>query len=238
MFKNSWNLWSCKVLIHIKLPFQTKNAVYAPSKATAALCSASAISNKPVNYSTDGKRQQLLKFPALKLEETIPKFLKTAEPVLTKEELDETKRMAAEFQAKDGAELQKILEKVAETDDNWLAHRWLKAAYLTYRDPVTVYSSPGMTFPLQEFKTPADYYMYTAKLIQGLVKYKKIVDDGKVPVVKMGKNELDNSQFSAVYGTCRVPLPGEDALEYHPKSQHVAVVYKNHVNIMHITGID
>lgn len=176
------------------------------------------------------KRQNLLKFPALKLEETIPKFLKTAEPHLTKEEFEETKRLAKEFQTKDGAELQKILEKVAESQENWLAPRWLSAAYLTYRDPVTVFSSPGMTFPLQHFKTSHDYYLYTAKLIQGLVKYKKVVDDGKVPVVKMGKNELDNSQFSAVYGTCRIPLPEKDALEYHPKSQHIAVVYKNHVS--------
>ncbi|XP_075149225.1 carnitine O-Acetyl-Transferase isoform X2 [Haematobia irritans] len=205
----------------------TKNALYAPTKVSASLCAA------PLTQSTNvqqysNKRQNLLKFPALKLEETIPKFLKTAEPHLTPAELEETKRMALEFQKNEGAELQEILEKVAEEQENWLAHRWLKSAYLTYRDPVTVYSSPGMTFPLQKFKTSAEYYMYTAKLIQGLVKYKKEVDDGKVPVVKMGKNELDNSQFSAVYGTCRIPLPEQDALEYNPKSQHVAVVYKNH----------
>lgn len=111
-----------------------------------------------------------------------------------------------------------------------MAQRWLKAAYLTYRDPVTVFSSPGMTFPMQQFKSAEDYYIYTAKLIQGLVKYKKVVDEGKVPVVKMGKNELDNSQFGAVYGTCRIPLPQQDTLEYHPKSQHIAVIYKNHVH--------
>ncbi|XP_073822741.1 carnitine O-Acetyl-Transferase isoform X1 [Musca autumnalis] len=220
------NMDKMPILTRRVLSNLTKNSLYAPSRVTAAMCSAQVPLN--ANYSTEPKRQNLLKFPALKLEDTIPKFLKTAEPVLTKEELEETKRMAAEFQAKDGAELQKILEKVAESQENWLAPRWLKAAYLTYRDPVTVFSSPGMTFPLQQFKTSADYYMYTAKLIQGLVKYKKVVDEGKVPVVKMGKNELDNSQFSAVYGTCRIPRPEEDVLEYHPTSKHVAVVYKNH----------
>lgn len=161
----------------------------------------------------------------------MPKFLKTVEPHLTKEELLETKRITEEFQRNDGAQLQKILEKVAETEENWLAHRWLNTAYLSYRDPVTVYSSPGMTFPMQQFKNVEEYYMYTAKLIQGLVKYKKIVDDGKVPVVKMGQNELDNSQFKAVYGTCRIPLPEQDALEYYPTSKHVAVIYKNHVRM-------
>lgn len=150
----------------------TKNALYAPTKVSAALC-ATSVPAKSQNYSTEAKKQTLLKFPALKLEETIPKFLKTVEPHLTKEELAETKRMTEEFQLKDGAELQKILEKVAATEENWLARRWLKTAYLTYRDPVTVFSSPGMTFPLQQFKTSEDYYMYTAKLVQGLIKYKK-----------------------------------------------------------------
>ncbi|XP_065358406.1 carnitine O-acetyltransferase isoform X3 [Calliphora vicina] len=234
MFKNQSylevdNTENMSILTRRVLTNLTKNALYStPSKASRALC-ATMLPSKSQSYSTEPKqRQTLLKFPALKLEETLPKFLKSIEPHLTKDELAETKRITEEFQQKDGAELQKILEKVAESEENWLAHRWLKAAYLTYRDPVTVFSSPGMTFPMQEFKSSEDYYMYTAKLIQGLVKYKKVVDDGKVPVVKMGKNELDNSQFGAVYGTCRIPLPQQDALEYHPKSQHIAVIYKNH----------
>ncbi|XP_037828590.1 LOW QUALITY PROTEIN: carnitine O-acetyltransferase-like [Lucilia sericata] len=231
MFKNQSYLEveNMTILTSRVLTNLTKNALYgAHSKASRALC-ATTLPSKAQNYSTESKqRQNLLKFPALKLEETLPKFLKSIEPHLTKEELAETKRITEEFQQKDGAELQKILEKVAASEENWLAHRWLKAAYLTYRDPVTVFSSPGMTFPMQEFKSPEDYFMYTAKLIQGLVKYKKVVDEGKVPVVKMRKNELDNSQFSAVYGTCRIPLPQQDALEYHPKSQHIAVIYKNH----------
>lgn len=213
-----------------KITSSLNTAVYAPAAvATSNLCS-----SNPRRYSTATK-QTLLKFPALKLEETLPKWIKTIEPHLSKEELEATLKEAQQFQAKDGAELQKLLEQQAANDENWLAHRWLKAAYLTYRDPVTVFSSPGMTFPMQQFKTDADYYMYTAKLIQGLIKYKKIVDNGQVPVVKMGKNELDNSQFSAVYGTCRIPLANEDALEYNPKSQHVTVLYKNHVSVKGFT---
>lgn len=180
-------------------------------------------------YSTTTKGQNLLRFPALKLEETLPKFLKSVEPHLTKEELAETQQITEEFKRTDGAKLQEILENVAKNEENWLASRWLKAAYLTYRDPVTVFSSPGMTFPMKSFKNANEFFTYTAKVIQGLIKYKKIVDEGQIPVVKMGKNELDNSQFGAVFGTCRIPLPKQDALQYHPKSKHVVIIHKNHV---------
>lgn len=66
----------------------------------------------------------------------------------------------------------------------------------------------------------------------GLIKFKKLVDDGKIPVVKMGKLELDNSQFGAVFGTCRIPMPDIDGLEYYPNSQHITVIHKNHVRFL------
>ncbi|XP_073822744.1 carnitine O-Acetyl-Transferase isoform X2 [Musca autumnalis] len=174
------------------------------------------------------QKQNLLRYPALKLEETMPKFLKSVQPLLTDKEYEETEAMAEEFICSEAPRLQELLEKLAHCEENWLAHRWLKYAYLANRMPVTIYSSPGMSFPLVKFKDLDDYFSYTSKLIMGLVKFKQQVDDGRIPVVKMGKLELDNSQFGAVYGTCRIPLPEEDDIEYNPKSQHVVVIYKNH----------
>lgn len=175
-------------------------------------------------------KQNLLKFPALNLEETIPKFLKTVQPLLTPHEFEEAKCSAKEFMQGEGAKLQKLLENVAKQEENWLASRWLKTAYLGCRAPVTVFSSPGMTFPINKFKNDDEFIMYAAKMIMGLIKYKKIVDDGKIPIFRIGKNELDNSQFGAVYGTCRIPLKGIDDMSYNPKSDHVVVIHKNYVN--------
>lgn len=104
-------------------------------------------------------KQKLLKFPALKLEETIPKFLKSVQPLLTCQEFEEAKCSAKEFIQGEGVELQKLLETVAQKEENWLAPRWLKVAYLGYRQPVTVYSSPGMTFPLVKFKNKEEYFV-------------------------------------------------------------------------------
>ncbi|XP_013101090.2 carnitine O-acetyltransferase isoform X2 [Stomoxys calcitrans] len=174
------------------------------------------------------KKQNLLRYPALKLEETMPKFLKSVQPLLSDREYEQTEEMAAEFQCGQGAHLQKLLEKLAACEENWLAPRWMKTAYLGYREPVTIYSSPGMTFPLMNFKNLDEYYSYTSKLIMAMIKFKKRVDDGLMPISKIGEFELDNSQFGVVYGTCRIPLPEVDDIEYNPTSQHVTVIYKNH----------
>ncbi|XP_037958104.1 carnitine O-acetyltransferase isoform X2 [Teleopsis dalmanni] len=179
-------------------------------------------------YSTEEKKQNLLRFPAFPLDETLTRFLATTKPLLTKEEQMKTKRMADEFRKGDGAKLQELLEKAAASEENWLAHRWLRAAYLQYRDPVTVYSSPGMTFPIQCFETEEDFINYAAVAVYHLIGYKKLIDNGEIPVVKMGKNELDNSQFGRVLGTCRIPKPQEDAMDYNPDSQHIVVICKNH----------
>lgn len=182
------------------------------------------------NYATERPKQKLLRFPAMPLEETMTKFLKSVEPMLDDKEMAATKESADKFLKGDGAKLQKLLEEVAKKEENWLADRWLRAAYMQYRDPVICFSSPGMTFPVQTFRSDKDILGYTAKVVYGLIKFKQMVDNGEIPVVKMGKLELDNSQFGRVFGTCRIPKPVEDGIEYHPDSQHVVVIYKNKVS--------
>uniref|UniRef100_A0A1A9W5I6 Choline/carnitine acyltransferase domain-containing protein n=1 Tax=Glossina brevipalpis TaxID=37001 RepID=A0A1A9W5I6_9MUSC len=174
------------------------------------------------------KKQKLLRYPALKLDKTMEKFLKSCEPLLTTEEMEKTKKVAQKFVCNEGKKLQELLEKAACKEENWLANRWLKAAYMQYRDPVSVWSSPGMTFPMKLFVQDEEWLKYTAKAIMGMIKYKKKVDCGEVPVVKMGKNELDNSQFKVVYGTCRIPQPKEDIMDYNPDSKYVVIIHKNH----------
>ncbi|XP_055853028.1 carnitine O-acetyltransferase-like [Episyrphus balteatus] len=189
-----------------------------------------AINKNNRNYATQAApiKQNLLRYPALSLEETVAKFLKTAEPFLTPQELELNRKQADVFLKCDAPKLQKLLEQAAAKDENWLADRWLRTAYLQYRDPLIIFSSPGMTFPRVTFNTDEELLVYTSKVIYCLIKYKEIIDLGKVPVHKIGPNELDNSQFGRVLGTCRIPQPNEDKVEYNPNSTHVAVVYKNH----------
>lgn len=137
--------------------------------------------------------------------------------------------MADEFMCGEGQKLQRLLEDQAIASPNWLAERWLKSAYLQYRDPVTIYSSPGMTLPLTTFCDEEAYLRHCGKLIMGLVKYKAMIDCDKIPVAKMGQYILDNSQFKKVLGTCRIPVDKEDSMQYNPDSKHVVVIHQEHV---------
>ena len=49
-------------------------------------------------------------------------------------------------------------------------------AYLTYRDPVVVWSSPGFAFPQQHFQTEEDRLQFTAKMLVGVLDFKTMLD--------------------------------------------------------------
>lgn len=156
--------------------------------------------------------------------------MNSVEPFLSPEELKEQKVITDEFLKKQGKDLQELLEKAGNKEKNWLAHRWLKTAYLQYRSPVTVFVSPGMTFPTQKFNDTELFIEYASKVIFGLGEFNNMVHANKIPIVKMGKLELDNSQFGKVFGTCRIPKRGTDELVYNPCADYVVVIYKNHVS--------
>uniref|UniRef100_A0A1B0FQS1 Choline/carnitine acyltransferase domain-containing protein n=1 Tax=Glossina morsitans morsitans TaxID=37546 RepID=A0A1B0FQS1_GLOMM len=197
------------------------------SRISTNLCAASIIRRDFSNAKSE-KKQKLLSYPALKLDKTIEKFLKSCEPLLNRDEMEKTKCLAEKFVSEDGKKLQTLLEEAARKEENWLSHRWLKAAYMQYRDPVSVWSSPGMTFPMKLFLKDNEWLTYASKIIMGMIKYKRKVDCGEIPVVKMGKHELDNSQFKLVYGTCRIPHPKEDKMDYNPDSNYVVIIHKHH----------
>ncbi|KAH8400511.1 hypothetical protein KR222_002554, partial [Zaprionus bogoriensis] len=188
----------------------------------------------PASYSSkaggdcEKRSQNLLTYPVLPLGETLERFMLTAQPLLTPKEFELQREITEDFKDKEGDKLQALLEEAGKKEKNWLAQRWQTTAYLKYRDPVTVFVSPGMTFPKQNFQSQIEYIDYTAKVIHGLGEFKGIVDEGNIPVVKMGKNELDNSQFGKVFGTCRIPVRAKDELVYNPCSKHFVVIYKNH----------
>ena len=120
----------------------------------------------------------LPRLPVPSLQQTIDKFLLTAKPHVTDAEFAATTELARKFASKDGiaTKLQNLLIEKAQNSENWLAEWWLYAAYLDFREPVVVYSSPGLAFPLQNFKNESDFLTYTAKLILAAYDYKLQID--------------------------------------------------------------
>lgn len=126
------------------------------------------------------KFENTLKLPSLPvptLNQTIEKYIKTVTPFLSEAELNNTKKILQEFSSENGigTKLQKLLVQKAQNSENWLADWWLNNAYLGYRDPVVVYSSPGLVFPFEDFVNETDRLTYTAQLILAAVEYKKAI---------------------------------------------------------------
>jgi len=176
------------------------------------------------------KKPELKKFPALPLKQSIASYLSSIEPFLNEEELKVEQKVAKKFVDNEGAKLQQLLEEEAEGTDNWLTPRWTRSAYLTYQAPLTVFSSPGLSFPIQEFKDTNDFLNFTAKAIYGMCEFKQLVDQNKIPVVQMGKHQLDNSQFGKIFGTVRKPGRFCDTIEQYNDADYIVVVYNNNVS--------
>ncbi|CAG9854536.1 unnamed protein product [Phyllotreta striolata] len=185
-----------------------------------------------------------LKLPSLPvptLTQTIDKYIKTVTPFLTESELKNTSRLLNEFSSAGGLgeKLQKLLVERAQNRENWLEEWWLNTSYLEYRDPVVIFSSPGLVFPFEEFKYEIDRLKYTAKLILAAVQYYLNIWNDKLPVDKMGKDPLDMNQYKKIFGTCRIPKPHRDTLEFNPNSKHIIIVKNNNyyrLDVLNETG--
>lgn len=119
-----------------------------------------------------------MKYPLPTLQETLTKYLRTVQPFLNDKELENSKKLITKFteEGNSGTKLQKLLEAKAKNSENWLADWWLYAAYLSYRNPVVIWSNPGLNFTLNRFNSEEDRLDYTANIILGALEYKLRID--------------------------------------------------------------
>ncbi|XP_061512313.1 carnitine O-acetyltransferase [Anopheles gambiae] len=168
--------------------------------------------------------------PVPKLADTMQKLVRSIEPHVDGDTLAGTKRAVEKFTVPGGIgqKLQSLLEQRAAEKDNWLADWWLRCAYMEYRDPVIVYSSPGLVFPRASYKTLDEQLQYAAKMVSAALAYKMLIDGGKIKPEMMGKVPLDMSQYEKIFGTCRIPGKERDSVQYNPRSRHIVVACNNH----------
>ncbi len=100
-----------------------------------------------------------------------------------------------------------------------------------YRDSVMINSSPGITFPRQNFRQPFDHLDYAARLVAGFVDMKEVIDRQRYPVETMGKSPMDMEQYFFLLGTTRIPGRNRDTLRMHPNSRHIVVMHLNNVRL-------
>lgn len=115
--------------------------------------------------------------PVPPLQQTCERYITVLEPILEAEELQRTKELVEDFKKVGGVgrSLQSALEERAHKTENWvnswidgdpivfvlcavtfvffqLSEWWVQVAYLTYRLPVVVHSSPGLVLPRMHFR--------------------------------------------------------------------------------------
>lgn len=196
---------------------------------------ASTVTPVQTNYS-------LQRLPVPHLNATLQKYLKSVKPLVNDEEYLQTETLVREFGSSGGIgeKLQRLLEERSKNKENWLSDWWLNVAYLDYRWPVVVYSSPGLVFPLQEFIRKDDQIRYAAKLIAGALDYKIQLDDKSLPQETMGGKPLDMSQYYRMLSTCRIPGITRDSLRFYGLEEnppnHIVVAHNNHFFKVNIRG--
>ncbi|OQR74564.1 carnitine O-acetyltransferase-like [Tropilaelaps mercedesae] len=174
------------------------------------------------------RQNELPQLPVPPLKESVDKYLSSVQPFLTVEELDVTKKLAMELLAPGGVgeTLHQLLIERAKKRDNWLSDWWLQGAYMEYRNPVVVYSSPAVAMPRQKFRNSKNQLAYAASLIKAVLDFKALIDQEAMATEFQGKAPLDMMQYKKILAAQREPSVPYDKLFIAKDSRHVVVAHR------------
>lgn len=227
----NFNLLALLALHHQQRLGRTQLNAAAAAGPFRNLVSASA-PPRALPTTTTTNPDKLPHYPLPALDDTLQKYLRSVQPLLSADAFERTKRLVGEFGGPhgEGAQLHALLSKRAATSENWLSDWWLKYAYLGYRAPVVCNSNPGLYYDVRHFGGVDEWLSHAARTIWATMRFKQQIDTKQIPADKMGKALLDMAQYGRIFGTCRIPRPDFDAIEYHPESDYVTVAFRNGVS--------
>ncbi|XP_050455190.1 carnitine O-acetyltransferase-like [Cataglyphis hispanica] len=202
----------------------SKYTVYNELHKTSSILRGPSITTLNLN------KQSLPKQPVPDLKQTAERYLKSLKPLLTDEEHKNTEKIVNEFISKNGVGPRlhaKLLERYHNTD-NWMKEWWLQVAYLGYRVPVIVHSSPGTVGPPVTFNKPDDLYLFAARLIVGVCNYNEMVKSGNMKQEMARNDPLDMQPYGLILGTHRQPNKMIDKLLHTDEATHIIIISNNH----------
>ncbi|XP_032997589.1 carnitine O-acetyltransferase-like isoform X1 [Lacerta agilis] len=152
--------------------------------------------------------------PLPSLAETTARYLRSLEPLVSPEELEQTQKLLAEFGVPggDGERLQARLQRRADRMENWITDWWVQSAYLESRLPLAVHSSPAVVLPKQDFNDWKGQLRFAAKLIAGVLDFKAKIDHQTLLVEYSRGYPLCMEQYSRIFASCRLPGPKHDSV--------------------------
>ncbi|KAM4576640.1 carnitine O-acetyltransferase-like [Odontesthes bonariensis] len=188
-------------------------------------------------------QDNLPKLPVPPLKQTCERYLASLEPIVSEEELEHTRQLVEEFlKGGVGERLQKGLERQARKTENWLSEWWMQSAYLDCRMPVAVYTSPGVVLPRMHFEDRQGQMRFAAKLIAGVLDFKKMIDSETLPVEYLSGKPLCMDQYYQILSSCRIPGPKRDTVAHYSTGKtspsHIAVVHNFQFFVLDVYNSD
>uniref|UniRef100_UPI00358F85D5 carnitine O-acetyltransferase-like isoform X2 n=1 Tax=Myxine glutinosa TaxID=7769 RepID=UPI00358F85D5 len=191
-------------------------------------------------------QRSLSPLPVPPLNQTLQRFLEMLRPLVgSKSELEQTLTLLDDFGRVGGTgeRLQSLLEERASKMENWLTDWWKQVAYLKYRQPLVVHSSPAVVLPKNDILDEDGQLRFAAKLIAGALDFKSLVDNKALPLEFKGDRPLCMDQYQKLFSWCRVPAETCDIIhQYNNTSsppKHVVVARNSQffsVDVYHADG--
>ncbi|TMW61913.1 hypothetical protein Poli38472_010976 [Pythium oligandrum] len=180
-------------------------------------------------------QKSLPHLPVPSLESTVALYLETIAPLVTPVELENTKKLAAEFlkQGSIGHTLQQRLVQRAKDrhDTSYLAEWWNTGGYLQVRDPVVFNVSYFFHFADSVHPEQRSNIGRAAGLLRATLAFRQQVVDGSLEPEQLGpkKTPVCATAYKYMFNACRIPHREQDSYRiYDPaRFQHVVVMRHN-----------
>lgn len=190
-------------------------------------------------FSTSALKGDLFKFqkelprlPVPTLEETVSKYLRSVEPYLSKEQMEQTRAKAQDFVKPGGSGelLQQRLVEFAQAKDNWLAEFWDDYAYMSYRDPVVPYVSYFLSHKDVRNAIGKDQLLKATLIAYYTSEFMLKVQSEELDPEVIKGNPYCMNAFKFMFNNSRVPAEGSDITKLYDGAKHryFVVIAKNH----------
>ncbi|AHM56072.1 putative acetyltransferase [Peptoclostridium acidaminophilum DSM 3953] len=188
-------------------------------------------------------QDKLPSLPVPELSGTKTKLLEWIEPIVGKEQFEETRRIAEEFFA-EGGDGQKLQEKLREWDGkingSWLKPFW-DDMYLKYRG----YLPAGMNFCMllsnEGYKEKYEKHELAGKAIRLIGELNHLIADEEYDADTIKGKPLCMSQYRNFFRSIRIPRIGKDEHKVskpEKKNNHVVLLYKKNMYKISISDED
>eukprot|EP01117_Protostelium_nocturnum_P008952 TRINITY_DN3214_c0_g1_i1.p1 TRINITY_DN3214_c0_g1~~TRINITY_DN3214_c0_g1_i1.p1 ORF type:complete len:652 (-),score=274.46 TRINITY_DN3214_c0_g1_i1:1092-3047(-) len=210
---------------------RNQNSFLTPKMTSAPSRKQSGIKEDPTASRLMRFEASLPSLPVPKLEQTTQKYLHTVRPLVDDAAFEKTKKAVAEFTKENGQgrELQKRLEARAAQPGmkNWIAEWWDEYAYMSYRDPVAVYSN--YAYMLRDDRLRRNAPARAAALLRGVLEFRKSLESGDLEPEYSRGAPMAMTSYRMMFNSCRHPVkPNDTATKFDPKTNnHVIFMRKN-----------